>query len=718
MLRRTRGVQERWFGSLLGSTVMGLCLLAALASPARAATDSLFAAPSGTGNCSSRATACSIATAVTNANAKPVADSVRIELAGGTYSLSGPQPTALPITFAGSSLTLEAASGATPMLSGTSVVRVLSVGSTSKVTIDGLRFELGSTAGLGGAILDDGALTVRHSRFSTNSASNGGAIANAAGGSLAVQDSTFSDNTTTGVGGGAIIAVGTTTVERSAMVDNTAPINGGAINVQPAGSATVTGSTVAGNTSGSLGGGISNLGTLTLQASTITDNDGADGSAIASGNTNVTLAADIITAGSSPACSPAVDPPNPSSFTDAGYNLDDDGTCISPVSPATGSHNGTTALGSSTYGDVLDAYLANAHADNGGATETVALQNTPTPATTLANPAFDVVPASFALPAAVHGVSAACSLADQRGVTPVAGAGCDIGAYLLQATQTALVMPAQAVQNASVTYTATVTPAPDGGTVSFDDGAGNPATSQCAAQPVSGGAATCTVSYSSTGVHTVTATYTGDGAKNNFVGSASGSRTVTVTAPPPPLAPPAMLRCTGREITLLDIAVVRGRATIRGLALVSHRGQTVTLRSGGKRLDKATVGEDGSFVARFKLPKAKGRSRVTAAVAGKTSRAFALERRSVILSRARHGKRVRVTARIVGGRRGATVRIRRQVGCQKTTAFGRARLGRHSRFTISLPLATAAEGVTFYRALARTRRGSTFTLPIAVTTKG
>ena len=87
---------------------------------------------------------------------------------------------------------------------------------------------------------------------------------------------------------------------------------------------------------------------------------------------------------------------------------------------------------------MLDAYLADGLANNGGPTKTIALLNSPNPSTTLANPAFDVVPASFNLPVAVDGVSAACSLSDQRGVVPAAGANCAIGAYLLQATKTEL----------------------------------------------------------------------------------------------------------------------------------------------------------------------------------------------------------------------------------------------------------------------------------------
>jgi hypothetical protein len=531
-LQRTLSrVPRRRFGLFLAiAAFAGFGLFAWFASSAQAATDSLFAAPSaaGTGDCGSPANACPIATAVTNANAEPVADSVEIELASGIYQLPSPSPTALPITFAGPSLTFEAEKG-TPILDGMKTVRLLSVASASNVTIDGLEIEFGLATTPGGAIQNDGTLTVKNSTFSSNSGGNGGAITDTASGTLTVQNSTFSHNTTTGVGGGAIISFGHTTVERSAIIDNAAPINGGGINAQPGGIVTVASSTIAGNTSGGLGGGLSNLGTLTVEASTIANNSASAGAAIATGNTNVTLAADIIAAqASGQACSPAN-----AAIVDGGYNLDDDGTCISPTSPTHGSQNGLTAYGSSTYGAVLDAYLAGGLANNGGPTQTFGLLNSPNPPTTLADPAFAVVPPSFQLPVAVDGVSSACSVSDQRGVVPAAGASCDIGAYLLQATNTALTTPAAAVgQNGSVTYTATVTPAPDGGTVSFNDGPGNPATAQCAAKSLSSGTTTCTVSYANKGTYPVTATYSGDGAMNNFAASASTTHTVVVAAAP------------------------------------------------------------------------------------------------------------------------------------------------------------------------------------------
>jgi hypothetical protein len=115
---------------------------------------------------------------------------------------------------------------------------------------------------------------------------------------------------------------------------------------------------------------------------------------------------------------------------------------------------------------------------------------------------------------------------DQRGVEAVAGVNCDIGAFrLLRPTTTALTA-SNAVAGQNVTFTATVT-APDAGTVSFDDGAGNPATTHCAAQSLSSGKATCTVTYPNAGSYTVTATYSG---AVGYSGSRSTPQTLVVAA--------------------------------------------------------------------------------------------------------------------------------------------------------------------------------------------
>jgi predicted outer membrane repeat protein len=207
---------------------------------------------------------------------------------------------------------------------------------------------------------------------------------------------------------------------------------------------------------------------------------------------------------------------------------------------------------------------------------------------------------------------------------------------------------------------------------------------------------------------------------------AAGLATPTPTptpSPAPALAPTpspsdAIVRCSGRELTILDFRPNGRKVTVRGLALSRRVGQTVTLRAGARPLGTTTIAADGSFTATVPLPRSGGRPRLTADVGGSSSQAFAVERRFTIVARKRAGSRVRVTARVTGGKRGARVTLRRQVSCGRTERYGTAKLGKGGTFTIALPLAKPAEGVALYRAVAPIAGGTTFTLPIAVTPSG
>jgi hypothetical protein len=75
---------------------------------------------------------------------------------------------------------------------------------------------------------------------------------------------------------------------------NTAPINGGGVNTQASGTTQLIRTTVNRNTSGSPGGGISNLGTTTLHRSVVRFNRGSAGGGIATSNTNVLLSRSVV----------------------------------------------------------------------------------------------------------------------------------------------------------------------------------------------------------------------------------------------------------------------------------------------------------------------------------------------------------------------------------------------------------------------------------------
>ena len=76
-----------------------------------------------------------------------------------------------------------------------------------------------------------------------------------------------------------------------------------------------------------------------------------------------------------------------------------------------------------------------------------------------------------------------------------------------------------------VTYTATVSPVPDGGTVTFSDGTSTISDCATTSVDVATGTATCTVTYRAAGSHSITAAYSGT---SSFSGSTSKARTQTV----------------------------------------------------------------------------------------------------------------------------------------------------------------------------------------------
>jgi hypothetical protein len=182
--------------------------------------------------------------------------------------------------------------------------RILDVTAAGTLIVNDVSILNGSTAGFGGGIQNAGTLILEQVRMSGNAAGNGGAVANNAGATATVSDTLMTGNTTTSVGGGGILNLGTLTLTGSIISGNTAPINGGGINTQSAGITRVIQSTVNRNTSGGPGGGLSNLGTTTLVGTTVEFNKGSAGGGIATGNTNVTLRGSTVENNTPDNCSP------------------------------------------------------------------------------------------------------------------------------------------------------------------------------------------------------------------------------------------------------------------------------------------------------------------------------------------------------------------------------------------------------------------------------
>jgi Bacterial Ig-like domain (group 3)/Glycine rich protein len=157
-----------------------------------------------------------------------------------------------------------------------------------------------------------------------------------------------------------------------------------------------------------------------------------------------------------------------------------------------------------------------------------------------------------------------------------------------------------------VTYTATVSPVPDGGTVAFSDG-GAPIAG-CGAQPVdtTTGKATCQVTYTSTGTHSITAAYSGDPAfgpssdtLTQTVGQAATTTAVTSSANP---------STVGQAVTFTATVSVNspGAGTPTG---------TVTFSDGSTQLGTATLDSSGT-AAITASALAAGSHTITAAYGG------------------------------------------------------------------------------------------------------
>jgi hypothetical protein len=147
----------------------------------------------------------------------------------------------------------------------------------------------GNAAAFGGGVDNFGALAVRDSTLSGNTATGftiggrhfagfGGGIENF--GAAGIQGSTLSGNTAELGGALANTITGTMTVSRSTVAGNTASSVGGGVFNDGGATLTVSACTLSGNTAGSSGGGIDNGGAATISQSTLSDNSAVNGGGI------------------------------------------------------------------------------------------------------------------------------------------------------------------------------------------------------------------------------------------------------------------------------------------------------------------------------------------------------------------------------------------------------------------------------------------------------
>lgn len=262
-----------------------------------------------------------------------------------------------------------------------------------------------ATNGPGGGIYSDsGTVTLNATTLDGNVSGLSGGGIHATGGVLMLIDSTVSNNTTGASGGGGIYSASaaTITLTRSTLYGNVTNRGyGGAIYAGTGGTLRITNSTISANSApngGDLGvytgaGGIFNGGSATLTYSTVAGNSAATyGGGLFNAGSIFTVTTSIVAENSAPQNPDVLGP-----FTSGGHNL---------------IGNPTGASGFTGTGDMLNvaAHLGPL-ANNGGLTLTRALLP--------GSPAIDGLPAIWAI----------CQGTDQRGVARPQGAGCDIGAY-------------------------------------------------------------------------------------------------------------------------------------------------------------------------------------------------------------------------------------------------------------------------------------------------
>ncbi len=352
---------------------------------------------------------CDLITAINNANTDSITDVNQTCVAGSgadTITLPSNSITTLTatnnntngqnglpviksvITINGNNPTIERST-----LAGTPNFRIFLVSSAGNLTLNNITVTGGKvgTTGSAGGIRNQGFLTLINSKITGNKGGlKGGGILNVKGASVTLNNSSISENSAES--GGGISNLGGITIVSSTLFNNSSTLNGGAIN--NTGTLKITNGTLSGN-KGYAGGAIYNHGSLTLNSVTISSNSivGTPGVGIGAGlNNEASLDIQNTIIGGSTNGS---DCGGSGTFSVSNVNLIEDGSC------------GASLSGTSNLFALLN---------NGGDTLTHALKTTSIAINTLSN--------------------GSCTALDQRGIDrpqPVGGS-CDIGSYELIST--------------------------------------------------------------------------------------------------------------------------------------------------------------------------------------------------------------------------------------------------------------------------------------------
>lgn len=169
-------------------------------------------------------------------------------------------------------------------------------------------------------------------------------------------------------------------------------------------------------------------------------------------------------------------------------------------------------------------------------------------------------------------------------------------------TATTLTVPATATSGSAVALSATVSPAPEGGTVQFSEDN----TPIGAPVEVVGGVATLAHSFAAAGHHNITASYQGS---LGFAASQSASATVSVSAPAPSDV------ATVTKVTALPTATVGKSVDLSATVSPASAGGTVQFMDGTDKIGGPVTVVNGAAILPHTFTTAGGHS-VTAVYSG------------------------------------------------------------------------------------------------------
>jgi CSLREA domain-containing protein len=402
---------------------------------------------------------CTLREAINNANADADTTGGDCGIASGiVFGLSGQITVGSTLPEITNTVSIDG-TGQSITLDGGNLVEVLTVDASGTLNLNQLTIADGTTSTNGGGIDNSGKLTLSECTVSNNSAAlgYGGGLDNEAAGTANIDSTTFSGNSADN--GGGIANFGHLTVRKTTFVNDTTPGDGGAIFNQASGKmalaqfknaaaisipavdmpgvATINNSTFSGNSATTAGGGIYDLdGQVTLSFDTFSNNTSSSGNGGAINNSDGLVMADgtiFAASGAADNCVGNVD-------AEIGVDISTDASCDF------GTSNGANGQ---VLGDNVDPLLdPNGLQNNGGPTETIALQST--------SPAIDAIPLGACLNEDQRGTARP----DREDIGDHIFPACDVGAFEFGNVLVTPTPTATATSTMTPTLTPTITPTP------------------------------------------------------------------------------------------------------------------------------------------------------------------------------------------------------------------------------------------------------------------